>query len=722
VICSSLLAGVLFAGYLAQGDAPAITPDLNVYKQASVSARRDPAAQVKLALWCEAHGLTAERIKHLNLAILLDPAHSAARGLLGLVCSDGKWRRPDDVSREAAGDPARQALLREYLDRRVRARENADAQWRLALWCEQNRLDSQAVAHLHRVVQLDPRREAAWKRLGYKKAAGQWIKPETLTAAKAELEAQVRANKFWKPRLAHLRDGLLGHDRGKRPAAERGLGQITDPRAVPMVWSSFARGSVASQRVATQIFGQIDAPGSSRALALLTVLSTSPEVRSSATEILRRRDPREYAALLVGMIRDRVKYKVSPVGGPGSPGTLIVEGRSADTERRYSPPSSPTYIPEFNDTVFSDAYGLPVVYHPLGHYTLASAWDAVGGLVARAETADRLQAFLSQAVPGPAVQQVGASISGSAHAAAAAASLQVRSLARNAGPTAAEPHGFETVQLGIPYAQIPIGQMIVAAQTTAWLAQKQLAADVQSVEELNAQIDQSNFAALQVLREVSGRDLGPDQQSWQKWLTDLNGYAWVSPPSPVDKPTIVQEVPLASAPQPAVTLNMLEGPIVNVPRHSCFGAGTLVHTWAGLRPIEELGAGDLVLTRDTTSGGLGFQPVVIAYHNPPNATYRIDLGSESIVATGIHRFWIAGQGWVMARDLKPGDRLRTVSGTLAIKDVQSGKVQDVFNLQLAGGDNFFVGSLGLMAHDNSIVNPVEPPFDRVPSAQDLVRK
>ena len=39
---------------------------------------------------------------------------------------------------------------------------------------------------------------------------------------------------------------------------------------------------------------------------------------------------------------------------------------------------------------------------------------------------------------------------------------------------------------------------------------------------------------------------------------------------------------------------------------------------------------------------------------PP--TLRIAIGGESIVATGIHRFWKAGKGWTMARELKAGDR------------------------------------------------------------------
>ena len=59
----------------------------------------------------------------------------------------------------------------------------------------------------------------------------------------------------------------------------------------------------------------------------------------------------------------------------------------------------------------------------------------------------------------------------------------------------------------------------------------------------------------------------------------------------------------------------------------------------------------------------------------------------------------------MARDLKPGDVLRTLGGTAAVKSVEEDKVQPVFNLQVADGESFFVGRSGVLAHDNSTINP-----------------
>ena len=98
---------------------------------------------------------------------------------------------------------------------------------------------------------------------------------------------------------------------------------------------------------------------------------------------------------------------------------------------------------------------------------------------------------------------------------------------------------------------------------------------------------------------------------------------------------------------------------------------------------------------------------------------KLDLGGESIVATGIHRFWKAGKGWTMARDLKPGDIVRTVGGTARVESVMPDKVQPVYNLDVAENRDFFVGKHGCLVYDFSIVQPVVAPFDHAPDLASL---
>ena len=70
-----------------------------------------PDAHVRLALWCESHGLTAERLKHLSLAVLYDPSNMLARGLMGLVALHGNGIVPTpSASRSATIRPTRRSF------------------------------------------------------------------------------------------------------------------------------------------------------------------------------------------------------------------------------------------------------------------------------------------------------------------------------------------------------------------------------------------------------------------------------------------------------------------------------------------------------------------------------------------------------------------------------------------------------------------------------------
>src|SRR5262249_10282723 len=142
--------------------------------------------------------------------------------------------------------------------------------------------------------------------------------------------------------------------------------------------------------------------------------------------------------------------------------------------------------------------------------------------------------------------------------------------------------------------------------------------------------------------------------------------------------------------------------------------GTLVRTRAGLRPIETLQAGDHILTQDTRTGDLTFRCIFGVVHRPPSETLRIDLGGEAVVTTSEHLFWLAGRGWVPARDLRAGDVLHPPGGRVVVVAVAPGQVQPIFNLGVAKVHNFFVGRCGVLVHDDTLPAPVRRPFDVEP--------
>lgn len=678
---SALLLGMACVA-LEPGTSAPSEKDRAEYRELQASAGRGADAQVKLALWCEAHGLRAERVKHLALAVLADPANATARGLMGLVAYRGRWQRPQDVTDKVKADADQSAARAEYEGRRAKVRDTADAHWQLALWCEEHGLPAEAKAHLTMVVRLDPSREAAWKRLGCKKHNGRWMTEAQIAAEKDEIEAQKKADRSWRAQLSRWAGWLK--DKDKRAKAEQELAAVTDPRAVPSVWAVFVNGGAASQPAAVRLLGQIDSPGASRALALLAVGGESPEVRRVATEILKRRDPRESVGLLISMFRDPVKYEVRPVGGPGSPGALFVQGKQFNVQRLYAPPALPNIPLYAGEPVGYDQYGLPVVSRYLGPSATSETRSTSQGVGL-----------------DPFVWAYG----------------QTRyryTKSTTTTQTTVTPNESEML--------VPIGQIFVQYQASALVAQGQLRNDVEQVESYNASARASNAAVSLVLHDITGQDLGDDRKAWTTWWVDQLGYS-SSPEPDLPRPTVVENVPLAYVPQgviptvmtqvgtPVTTTSVSTSVTLN---HNCFKAGTPVRTLEGLRPIESLRVGDQLLTQDEHSGVLSYQPVLAVYHNKPSPTLKVNLGDETVVATPIHRFWKAGLGWTMARDLKPGDAVRTLDGTRTVDSVESDVVQPVFNAEVASGRSFFVGKQGVLVHDNSLVQPVLAPFDAKP--------
>jgi hypothetical protein len=705
MLCLLLAAVSSVAGF----DGPMPAPDAT-YEQLRADAGRDAEAQVKLALWCESHGLEKERLRHLAVATMADPSNALARGLMGLVEYNGKWKRPEAVARDLKADMARADLLAEYNGRRVKAAVTVTAQHKLALWCEEKGLKDEARAHLATVVRLDPNHADAWKRLGYKKVGNHWTTDAQSVAVKSEHTAQQEADKRWKSRLEHLRDAL-SHKGVKKDEAERELATLTDPRAVPMVWKVFVQGHEKHHLAAVQLLGQIDAIEASRALAWLALFDRDPEIRRRATETLRRRDPREWADRLIAMLRDPIKYEVRKVGGPGSPGSLYVEGKEVNVKRFYSPPSAPVFALGPNDTIETDAYGLPVIVR----HNLVRTWQdtTLGTNLSTSSNLNQLIPDFPNVFAGTPLAH-----NSSAQSLIANANAGVQKERQDASKTLKQlTAGATAINHQEQYlderVSIPIGQMMVQAQQVAVLAQKQLEDDIRQIVDLNSKIYDGNTRIAQVLNDATFAKLPAEKKAWTSWWANQLGVAYKLT-TPDAATTVVENVPLNYQAQP-VPISMSDVSMTSssmiMLHHSCFAEGTLVRTLDGPRPIDKIQVGDRVLTQNIKNGRLGYQPVIVVFHNPPSPTFRVTLGDDAIVTSPSHRFWVASRGWVMARDLKVGDPIRTLGDVAKVTAIEPEKVQLVYNLDVADDADFFVGSVGALVHDNTLPDLRLAPFD-----------
>ncbi len=163
---------------------------------------------------------------------------------------------------------------------------------------------------------------------------------------------------------------------------------------------------------------------------------------------------------------------------------------------------------------------------------------------------------------------------------------------------------------------------------------------------------------------------------------------------------------------------------------NCFAEGTLVQTSEGLRPIEDIKVGDLVLAKDETTGDLAYKPVLETYVTPdrPLLTIQvsIDDGSvEELNTTPGHPFWVSGVGWEQAASLVKYGVLATArtsaeplthqaksmktprgppveEGVGSVVETTSvGRYGTVYNLNVAEFHTYFVGETGVWVHNNS---------------------
>ncbi len=454
----------------------AAEPELAAYEAVKASAGRGPAANIKLALWCEAHGLQAERAKHLALAVLSDPANVTARGLLGLVAYRGKWISADQASAAAQVDEALTARLAAYnsrraeLDRKLartgRARlsrqEAARGHVSLGMWCEQNGLKAEATAHFTSAVVLDPSHDATWKHLGYVKHEGRWVSAEQFAADCREAEEQRKADRVWESRLRKWRGELA--DESTRDEARASLAKVDDPRAVPVIGRIFGTNGADDQALAVELLSRIDTPLSTIRLAELAVFGKSPNVRSAAADALKGREAREYAGTLVDMIRSPMTYAVQPVSGPGAPGALLVTTPRFKMLRTYDAPPAFELSNQFYGYVGYDANGLPVV--------------ARGAELKK----------MSKESPGQIAGDM--------------AAIEFRTAA-----------------------------LIGMANLKAVESQQRLITDVRAIEAINAQSASNNSRVIPVLAKTldAPSDLKDDENAWHTWWNDRLGYKYEPP-------------------------------------------------------------------------------------------------------------------------------------------------------------------------------------------------
>jgi hypothetical protein len=127
---------------------------------------------------------------------------------------------------------------------------------------------------------------------------------------------------------------------------------------------------------------------------------------------------------------------------------------------------------------------------------------------------------------------------------------------------------------------------------------------------------------------------------------------------------------------------------------SCFAAGTPVLTTDGAKPIEQLKAGDFVLSKDEhdIAGKIEPKRIEKAYERHA-ALLDLHIGGRTIRTTAEHPFYVNERGWTDAGKLRAGDLLATEAGKwMEVERISnSGESAPVYNIMVADHHTYFVG-------------------------------
>ena len=145
------------------------------------------------------------------------------------------------------------------------------------------------------------------------------------------------------------------------------------------------------------------------------------------------------------------------------------------------------------------------------------------------------------------------------------------------------------------------------------------------------------------------------------------------------------------------------GGISGALKAQCFAAGTKVLTETGHKAIEEIEVGDKVLAYDETTGKQDYKKVVKLFRGETNEWYHLSVSGEEIICTGGHPFYVAGKGFVKAKDLKRGDRLVLSDDSLVEIDsirIEALKTpQTKYNFEVEDYHTYYVSESNVLCHN-----------------------
>ena len=140
---------------------------------------------------------------------------------------------------------------------------------------------------------------------------------------------------------------------------------------------------------------------------------------------------------------------------------------------------------------------------------------------------------------------------------------------------------------------------------------------------------------------------------------------------------------------------------VDVP--DCFVAGTMIATEEGHLPIEDIKVGDHVWATDPETGVTDLKKVVNTFINETTAVTHVTINGEVITSTQTHPYYVVGQGWTLAGNLRAGDILVMLNGEKVVLELVQHEILETpvttYNFEVADFHTYYVGTYNVLVHN-----------------------
>ena len=148
--------------------------------------------------------------------------------------------------------------------------------------------------------------------------------------------------------------------------------------------------------------------------------------------------------------------------------------------------------------------------------------------------------------------------------------------------------------------------------------------------------------------------------------------------------------------------------LVGACRRNSFSADTLVLTDEGFHIISGLQIGDLVWALNEETGEFDFYPIIDTISHQDTVIVNLTLDGELLKTTAEHPFYTFERDWVVAGQLRVGERILQADGTYGVVEAVVFVVdpQPMYNLTVDQAHTFFVGEGAWLVHNaGGCINP-----------------